>query len=212
MDKDDPYLRPIRPVDRNEQGRNIYIPPMEADKKVAENQADIKAPLGKNKHSVFTWATVIGSIKTFFSKLSVREDAQTAQVAIHSKDGLRAHLIAFKELLNLLRDCDHSEDIPFSQKLSHVWHEIIEESQRIKVGQSESRIDQDRLEMLITEIQFYPPNEEHNLGYYLIEYAGEDWYPFPYMELIRRIHKDYIEAPNSSLLNTWLEQLTILTN
>ncbi|MCH9614403.1 MAG: hypothetical protein SP1CHLAM54_16380 [Chlamydiia bacterium] len=212
MDKDDPFLRPIRPIDRNEQGRNIYIPPMDEDKKVTEDQQHIKAPLGKEKQGLFTWAAFIGSIKSFISKVSFRADSQTSQAAVISRDPLTTYLIEFKELLNLLRDCDHSEDIPFSQKLSHNWHHILEESQRVKLGKSESSVDNERLEMLVTEIQFYPPNEEHNLGYYLLEYAGEDWYPFPYMELIRRIHKDYIDAPNSSLLNTWLEQLKLLTS
>lgn len=209
MDKDDPYLRPVRPVSAQEQKQHIYVPPIEPDKHIVEDQQNIKAPLGEKKHSIVSWASLMEAIKNFITRLSFRQE--NVQAAVSPKDPLRTYLVDLKDTLYLLTDCDHSEDIPFSQRLSHLWHNIIEEVQDVKTGKSRSSIDQSRLDMLITEIQFFPPAEEHNLGYYLIEYAGEDWYPFPYMELIRRIHKDYLDAPSSSLLNTWLEQLTLLT-
>lgn len=209
MDKDDPYLRPVRPVTPQEQKQHIYVPPIEPDKHIVEDQQNIRAPIGKKKHSIASWASLTAAIKKFLSSLTFREEANPTMAP--TKDALHSYLLELKEILQKLTDCDHSEDIPFSQKLSHLWHKIIEEAQAVQVGKARSIIDQSRLEMLITEIQFFPPHEEHNLGYYLIEYAGEDWYPFPYMELIRSIHKDHLNAPGSSLLNTWLEQLTLLT-
>ena len=59
------------------------------------------------------------------------------------------------------------------------------------------------LKILMQKIQHYPEYEEHTFGYYLTEYAGQKWIPFPYMEMVQKIHSEHMKNPKGSALTEW---------
>jgi hypothetical protein len=60
---------------------------------------------------------------------------------------------------------------------------------------------------LIDAIQHYPERQQHSLGYYLSEYAGQKWLPFPYMEMIQKIHAEHLKNPTESALAQWTHRI-----
>ena len=64
-----------------------------------------------------------------------------------------------------------------------------------------------KIRTFIKELQHYPEHHEHSLGYYLTEYAGQKWLPFPYMEMIRNLHMYHKKNPENSLLSIWSKEI-----
>ena len=63
------------------------------------------------------------------------------------------------------------------------------------------------MENFIESVQKYPENDEHSLGYYLTEYAGSDWLPFPFMEILQNLHFSHQTDPHNSYLSQWVKTL-----
>ena len=87
--------------------------------------------------------------------------------------------------------------------MSEIWHHILEDSLRVQRSDPFWSPFQSFLE----DLQNYPPDEEHSFAYYLTEYTGQQWLPFPYMDLIHQIHLDYQNNPKSSALERWTYQI-----
>jgi len=121
---------------------------------------------------------------------------------------VRADLLLFKEALEILKKEDRSQDTQFLNHLSELWHQVLEDSLRFKRKSSFSS----SFRAMIQEIQHYPPNQEHTLGYYLTEYAGQDWLPFPYMDLIQKMHQQHEANPRLSPLTQWTDRIDRLTS
>ena len=125
-----------------------------------------------------------------------------------AEEGVRTNLTLFKEAIEVLKKEDRSQDTQFLNHLSELWHHILEDSLRFKRKSSFSS----SFRTLIQDIQHYPPNQEHTLGYYLTEYAGQDWLPFPYMDLIQKMHEQHQANPTSSPLTHWTRQMDQLVS
>lgn len=98
---------------------------------------------------------------------------------------------------------DRSQDSQFLKRLSGIWQEVLEGSLNI---QSKS------LKRLIRDVESFPEDEEHTFGYYLEEFAGQTWLPFPYMELIHNLHHHHELDPSSSLLTRWTGMIEEILN
>jgi hypothetical protein len=59
----------------------------------------------------------------------------------------------------------------------------------------------------VKELQHYPAHHEHSLGYYLTEYAGQKWLPFPYMEMLLKLHVLHKKDPQEGPLSLWSKAL-----
>lgn len=104
------------------------------------------------------------------------------------------NLLSFKACLETLKRENRSEDIHFLNHLSKLWEHLLEDTLK----------EQSPLfKKIIRSIQHYPPHETHTLGYYLSEYAGQKWIPFPYMELIQKLHSEHEKNPTDSALSEW---------
>ena len=57
-----------------------------------------------------------------------------------------------------------------------------------------------QIKTLIATFHSYPPKQPWSLGFYMTEYAGKDWLPFPRMELLHQLHDDFIAHPKESQL------------
>lgn len=120
-----------------------------------------------------------------------------------SEKEVRQDLYHLKAAFETMKLEDHSQDIPFLNRLSEIWHHALEISLRFKRTHAFSVAFQS----FVRNIQNYPEGEEHTLGYYLSEYTGEKWLPFPYMELIQKIHEQYKSNPTESPLALWIQEL-----
>ena len=65
--------------------------------------------------------------------------------------------------------------------------------------------------MLIEEMRLYPLGADHTLGYYLSEYVGQEWLPFPFIDILSTLHKEYQENA-SSILGGWISLLDALVS
>ena len=94
----------------------------------------------------------------------------------------------------------------FLNSLSNLWHQMLEDVLRFRRQTALSV----KMRTFIREFQHYPENQEHSLGYYLTEYAGQKWLPFPYMEMISRLYANHKKNPQTSLLTRWSSELEAL--
>jgi hypothetical protein len=115
----------------------------------------------------------------------------------------RANLLLLKKSFELMMQLDMSQDVPFLRRLSKIWQNALEEN---------LELDSLELRHLIRDIETHPEGEDHTFGYYLTEYAGQKWLPFPYMELIRELHRQHELDPASSLLTRWHSRLEEILN
>ncbi len=123
---------------------------------------------------------------------------ESKEAAKSVEKGARENLLLFKEALETLKKEDRSQDAQFLNGLSQIWLHLLEDAIHFKKDETSLKFRD-----LIRVIQHYPENQPHTLGYYLSEYAGQKWIPFPYMELIQKIHKDHEKNPTVSPLASW---------
>ncbi|MBX7067221.1 MAG: hypothetical protein K1X28_08325 [Parachlamydiales bacterium] len=117
------------------------------------------------------------------------------------KGGKRGTLSQLKTSLDLLKVEDRSQDVHFLNDLSLSWNRSLEES---------LDFNQDALavfNLFVKKMNHYPENQRHTFGYYLTEYAGQKWVPFPYMELVQKIHREHEMNPAGSALTEWTRLL-----
>lgn len=109
------------------------------------------------------------------------------------------HLKALKATFEILKREDRSEDIQFLNHLSQLWQCVLEDA----LGFKRDAELASQYKILIKKIQQFPENQLHTFGYYLSEYAGQKWIPFPYMEMIQKIHSEHAKNPIASALSGW---------
>lgn len=108
-----------------------------------------------------------------------------------------------KAAFEMMKREELSQDIPFLNRLSELWQEILEHALRVDRSSNRGK----EIRSLIDAIQRYPEKAPHSLGYYLSEYAGQKWLPFPYMEMIQKIHAEHLKNPPDSALTQWTAQI-----
>jgi hypothetical protein len=116
---------------------------------------------------------------------------------------LRDHLLFLKSALELLMERDYSQESSFLQELAKLWHQLLKDAAEL----NKNSPPYTHLRALIRELQHYPGHQEHSLAYYLSEYAGQQWLPFPYIEMIKQLHLQHKNAPKTSMLTKWRESL-----
>ena len=86
------------------------------------------------------------------------------------------------------------------EDLSQVWHDF--EKNYHRLYKNKNSLVAQLIEQLIKEISSYPQDEENNMEFYLSQYAGQDWLPFPYMEIIQRLY-----LYDKNILEKWIDLL-----
>jgi hypothetical protein len=119
----------------------------------------------------------------------------------------RDHLLSLKEALLILQQENKSHDSAFLNLLSSHWQRLLEDDLRL----GHSLLFAEKMRAFTREWQHYPQGAEHSLGYYLSEYAGQKWLPFPYMEMIAELHREHKEHPEQSSLSKWVKELETLS-
>ena len=120
----------------------------------------------------------------------------------------RENLLLIKAAFEIMKREDRSQDALFLKRLSNLWQTALEHSIELQTKNLKAQ----QLKAFIKDIENYPENEGHTFGYYLDEYAGQKWLPFPYMELIQSLHHQYEIDPESSLLSRWTRMIEEILN
>lgn len=119
------------------------------------------------------------------------------------KKEAKENLLKMRKALKILMKEDLSQEIPFLKELSQFWQKMLEDSLQFK-KMTPLAI---HFKAFIKEIASYPETQDHSLGYYLSEYAGQSWLPFPYMELIQKLHTLAEKNPAGNPLSKWVLSL-----
>jgi len=123
---------------------------------------------------------------------------------------LELELSALKNALAELTKKDVSRDAEYVQHLSHVWHQLID---NVTVVEFLSRKKSDisvQLKTLIETFNHYPARQEHSLGYYMTNFAGKEWLPFPFMEQLHLLYEDYHSHKKESQLHHWISSIDLI--
>jgi len=160
-------------------------------------QGSGKRPPNKRPHLVSQILSLIK--KTLESML------KSSKKNVHGKrkGSLQENLLQFKAALDTLKKTDFSQDVTFLNHLSEIWHHVLEDGLRFTTSDPFFV----PFQSFLSELQNYPPSDEHPFAYYLTEYTGHMWLPFPYMELVRNLHQNYQNHPKTSLLERWTQLL-----
>lgn len=114
---------------------------------------------------------------------------------------------AITSLIECLKDLSKdncSKDPLFLKKISSAWKNMLEEYDRIYLTKKEKK---DEIELLKKEVNQFYSNQEYSLGYYLKRYREENWHPFPFMEILEKLHIEHLEKKEGSHISRWLSLL-----
>lgn len=108
----------------------------------------------------------------------------------------------FKNLLELLRVENKSEDYHFAQNLSDLWHAIkMHTANLLPLKKRPPYVES--LDLLVQKINLFPKQSDHSLGYYLSQYAGEKWLLFPFIDILNSLHEEAILKKSNDTLYDW---------
>ncbi|QZA58285.1 hypothetical protein [Candidatus Rhabdochlamydia porcellionis] len=191
----------------------MSIPPSNSEpyKKIIVNRVE-QNKKSKNSFSQFptdlTYPNPASILVCFFKKFTMHFSFKNKI----STTALKQDLLELKQLFILLSIEDLSHQLEFIQKLSLLWHKIIEDCNPISLSLSKGSGFLKKIADFIQIINYFPAKEDHSLGYYLQEHVGEKWVPFPFMELLQELHIDYQKAQDKSHLSGWIKIISLIAD
>ncbi len=186
----DEFFTPIRPTDPSDESR-IPVPPIEPDK---QSKSDARA---FDERDPKRQDLVYGSLILFFKKMF--STSLFSRPGKGSKSTMEVVIAAqeFKKLLTKLKTSDETDNQHYAQHLSELWHILLGAPPKTPI------------EPFIQLVNTYPAGEMHSFGFYLSNYAGDDWLPFPFLEILKKLHQGYVLRKGHSELS---HMLTLLSN
>ncbi len=176
--------------------------PIEKDKKE-------KQPYPPGSEKELTQQQLLLIFTAFFKKiLNFFISQDRSQMTEIEKQQISEDLVSLRSMLQILGNQDQSHHPEFTHHLAELWHHLIEDCQH--VASTDPNLF--KVKYFIDQVNAFPPNEDHSLGYYLARYAGKDWLPFPFMDMLQQLHKQYQENPHSSTLNEWVVELSAIVS
>jgi hypothetical protein len=174
----------------------IIVNPVEKEKKEKESYVSLKTD---NPSQVF--AALLSYLKKLLSAFSSKGKDQPLVLDLQN---LMDNIIAFRQLLNILAADDQSHNPDFTQQLSELWHNLLDDCNSVSLSHEAGSEILSKVKFFISQVQNFPAGADHTLGYYFTEYAGQDWIPFPFMELLQHLHEEFQANPSTNILNNWL--------
>lgn len=121
-----------------------------------------------------------------------------------SGGGLEACLMEFKKYLVTLSQEDQSRSQDYIAQLSKGWHVLLENFNLVEFLERKKSPLIAKVKLFIESIRAYPLNEEHSLGFYMTEFVGREWLPFPFMDLLKHLHNEFHQKKDQSQLAVWV--------
>lgn len=117
----------------------------------------------------------------------------------------------FCEKFEVMMHHNESQNFQFVQSLSNLWHETLDYiNEADLLMQPPKHIEP--LKTVMKQIFQFPKKSTHSFGYYLNEYAGEKWLPFPFMDILNSLHEDAVLNGTKSILYDWYKSLKLILN
>jgi hypothetical protein len=133
-----------------------------------------------------------------------------SRVSIVDKQQFLDDLLAFKKMLQILGNEDQSRNPEFIQQLSELWHTLQDHCNILNLPTRKNLPEAVKIKEFVDAFGKFPPSEDHTLGYYLMEYVGAEWLPFPFMDMLRHLHDQYQKRPETSEITKWLTLINAL--
>lgn len=177
----------------------IIINPIESDKKTKdEGYKGLKSST-----RVQTFATIVAFFKKIASPLKGK-----GQIYLTDQQELLDHVLSFRKLLQILSLEDESHHPEFTEQLSEAWHGLLDDFNAHSHSTSGMKPETiKKISFFVAQLQNYPPGADHTLGFYLTGYAGKEWIPFPFMELLQSLFEEHQATPHHSVLSNWISLL-----
>ncbi len=192
------FPEPIKPSE-GRQEENLIVNPIEGDKQGKDH--DHTAQLPPNKKQSQAYGSIICWIKKILTLFSKNKGEG------FESDDLTKDLMSLRNFLQQMKKTNQSENSSFCQDLSELWHSLMINIELASRGKMKTQINLPQIQTILEEIDHYPKNEEHKLGFYLTQYAGEKWLPIPFMEILKSLHFDYEANQSESILEKWIQLL-----
>ena len=175
--------------------KGVYVPPIEGDRHEKEPYRQI--PPEEKKILSATFFSYLNKLFQVFSgdrELSGR---------IVDRMAIVERLRALQHLLADLQKEDLSQSVKYTCFLSDLWSDILEDLDIVTIMERKELKKSSGMRKLVDSIKRHPKGAEHPIGYYLMEHAGKDWIPFPFIEILSALHKEHQEHPKASTLKQW---------
>jgi hypothetical protein len=196
-----------KPIDRiNRDKREDWVTPpiqkVEKDKKTQEEPyaKDLKSEISKSA----LFATLTFFCKKFLNLFSQRGKSSSLFFDIQQ---ILENLYAFRKMLQILANEDQSHNPEFTLQLSELWHNLLDDCNIVTSFEKNIPEFSSKIKLIIKKINDFPSTEDHQLGYYLTEYAGKEWLPFPFMDILLQLHQEYQKNLQMSELASWISVL-----
>jgi len=177
---------------------------IQEDKKEKQKFTDVPQQDSK----MFT-ATFFHCLKNLFDMFS--PSRQLAGKVI-DKQAATDNLKQFKQLLKHLTTKDMSSSTDFATELSELWKDLLENFDNIEILERRSLTEVAAFRETMNTIKNYPPDSEYRFGYYLLEQAGKDWLPFPFIEMLKKLYSDHQVDSKRSTLTHWIRKIDMTIN
>lgn len=178
----------------------IGVPPIQKDKKGKEPTQDIS-----QKGQLILFNALFQYMKKIVNTLSERKKDSNPSNFDHQQT--IEDLVSLRKMLQILGNEDQSHNAEFTQQLSEVWNNLIDDYKLLEITSKKNPILLSKLHQFIDHIEHFPSVEEHSLGYYLSHHVGNEWLPFPCMEILTKLHQTYLEEAESSQIASWIRKI-----
>lgn len=189
-------------VERTERPRDegVYSARIQEDKKEKGKFSEL--PSGNEKKILS--ATFFNYLKRLFDTFSPSKNLAGKVIA---QQTLVDQLEELKALLQNLESENLSNSPEFAIALSDIWCLIIDGFDQFEVMERGNLKKLSSFRKLIDTIKNYPEDSEHRLGFYLLQHAGKDWLPFPFIEILSTLHQNHQEDAKNSTLRIWTSEI-----
>lgn len=196
-----------RRIDRVERPRDegVYSSRIQEDKKEKEKYKHL--PADKDKQILL--ATFFSYLKKMFDAFSPSKDLAGKVI---DQQAIIENLLHFKKLIEKLGKEDLSNSADFATELSEVWSGLLEDFDNVGILERKNIKEIATFREMMDIIKHYPPDTEHRLGYYLLQHAGKDWLPFPFIEILAKLHNEHKEDAKISTLTKWIKLIDGVIN
>lgn len=178
----------------------LYLEQLQRAREGSQGEESLQNPSSK----LFHYATAVFHLKKFLGEFTESSKMRASSL---NKEKTLEDLVAFKNVLEELGQFDKSHDPEFTHRLSLLWQNLYENCIGVDEQAAQTDIIVSQILAFVGEIAHFPPGEDYTLGFYLLEHAGQDWIPFPFMSLLAKLHEEFQTAPNTGQLALWIQKL-----
>lgn len=192
------FPEPLRPSEGRDKDE-YRVNPIEADKQGKETFDQVVEQEKSKRNNLY------GAFLVFCQSLIGSLDLRIDEEGEVSEDELSANVKEFKNFLEIMKSRDHSGEVSFCKQFAVSWIRLLQDMHVLAHTKKMVSINPQKLTALISEINHYPPNEDHKLGYYLSLIATKDWLPVPFREIVKQLYSDHVVNQKNSFLSKWIE-------